>query len=266
MGTEVPYSSVSLNTGQIDAQNMVANRFDLMQTAANEFAASAIGLQESLVNSLADLKASDVPDPDITIPKPSPIVSTSSKPGILPAMPSPPNVMAITAPGKTVIQDSKYTAPSKPSIKGVVAPTGNFPAGPSAVNVAVPTYTALPQPLPPTSPALISVTLPDAPDLTFPVAPILTSLKFPSSPGLSTISFDGETPDSSDIVPPDSFTYNMTVFQESDLWIEVKDKLKDDISNGTTGLDPEIEAAIYQRHKDRQQAENDTLYRDTENM
>ena len=89
---------------------------------------------------------------------------------------------------------------------------------------------------------------------------------FPASPAIATVSFDGIKPDDAGIDVPENFTYDMSVFQHNDVWNAILSKIESDLEDGATGLDPTIEAAIYQRHKDRQQIENDRIYRETEDM
>lgn len=245
---------------------LVEVQFDLMQEFAREFAEKADSLIDTLSVALVELELPEDPDTTITIPSPTQISHYTSSPPDIPNMPETPSVSTIPEPGVTTISALNYSSPSSPSIANVTTPTASFPNAPSNINVSDPTYIGLSIPTAPTEPIINSINLPSAPELTFPTEPILAELQFPTSPNISLPSFDGTKPSDTDIITPDTFTYNMTVFQESDLWNSIIYKLENDIIDGATGLDADVEAAIYQRHKDRQQVENDKLYQETESM
>lgn len=248
--------------------DLVEEQFDLMQTIAKEFVDKASVLQESLEASIIALEVPGYEDPIVTIPSPTKITQVTTAAPDSPDLPEVPTVSIgnIPKPGEISYDNLSYTDPTEPTLTEISAPTSNFPNAPSSANISLQTYTPLSAPKAPDEPILNSISLPAAPSFDFPTEPILAELVFPSMPGIATISFDGTKPNDADISAPENFTYDMTIFQHSDLWNAVVSKVETDLVNGATGLDADIEAAIFQRHQDRQQVANDQLYQEAESM
>lgn len=117
----------------------------------------------------------------------------------------------------------------------------------------------------PNTPSELSVSLPDKNftldlDKEFPVAPVsdlpdvptLITLDLPDPINIANPIFEGVLPDSSSIIVPGNiFSYNEN-FYNSDLLDKVKSELSDRLSE-STGLNPAVEAALWNRERDREQ-------------
>ena len=252
----------------VATSDLVSEQFDLMQSIAVEFVNQASALQASIEASIIALSVPEFTDPSVTIPSPVQITREITASPETPTLPESSTIAVadISGPGAIVIDIPEYEAPDAPDITSLSVPGSSFPNAPAEISVSQQTYTPLSSPDAPAGPALNSISIPSAPILTFPTEPLLTDLVFPSSPAIATVSFDGIKPDDAGLDVPENFTYDMSVFQHNDVWNAILSKIESDLEDGATGLDPTIEAAIYQRHKDRQQIENDRIYRETEDM
>jgi len=109
------------------------------------------------------------------------------------------------------------------------------------------------------APVLEEVEVPPAPELTLPDPPVLNDIILPSPPDISIPEFDANLP-VDDIPVPDNFSWTESPYN-SDVWDSLLEKILDGIVNGCTGLDPEIEQAIWDRALQRQAIEDDRLFR-----
>jgi hypothetical protein len=114
-------------------------------------------------------------------------------------------------------------------------------------------------------PLLSSIQLPDVPDLTIPQAPEDQEIVMPVAPVLNIPSFSVQAPQIEDISIPTSQVYQGSIYN-SDVMLSLLKKVLNDIENGGTGMNIDIERAIYDRGKERQRVENEILYRNTEDM
>ena len=157
-------------------------------------------------------------------------------------------------------------APANPILSDI--PTvnlGSIPVAPAdyiARDIVPPTQTT---PEAPENPTLSSISIPDPPDFTIPQAPVDQEISFPVKPTLNMPSFSVKAPDISDFDVPTTETYQSSEYQ-SDAITTLLRKVLADIENGGTGLDVDVEAAIYDRGRQRLRFENEALYRQTEDL
>lgn len=107
------------------------------------------------------------------------------------------------------------------------------------------------------------VETPDAPDLDLPDPPTLDDIEIPDAPDVDIPEF-GEVLTPWDVEDPEEFSWGEPSYS-SDLWSDLLSRVLDDIKNGGTGLPEEVEEAIYKRHLNRVQEENDKMYQKAEN-
>ena len=106
--------------------------------------------------------------------------------------------------------------------------------------------------------------LPAAPSYELPAPPTLDDLALPPAPELSALpSFEGETP-VNDLTPPDNLYLYGEVPYQSELKDELYQKIRADLEAGGTGLGAEVEQAIWDRAKARQELVNERVYREAE--
>ena len=119
----------------------------------------------------------------------------------------------------------------------------------------------------PTSPGMKTISIPAMPDYELPSVPSLDDIVLPQAPTIDIPEFTAVAPDVSAENLPDipAFSYNEEQYQ-SDLSVAILQKLLDDIADGGSGLNPDVEQAIYDRMLARQRAENERLYRETEDQ
>lgn len=173
-----------------------------------------------------------------------------------PTAPTKPN-LALTLPNspQTPEFSSVTITPVEIPSLDVVAPTITLPDTP---DVEFPTD-------PGEAPTLADIEYPTKPDYELPAVPVIEDLDIPSLPDITLPTFEAVAP-VFDIAPPaDTFSYSEGPYQ-SDLQDAVKDKLKDDIEQSGTGLNPDVENAIWDRAQSRQQTLNDRTHQEAENF
>lgn len=109
------------------------------------------------------------------------------------------------------------------------------------------------------------VTTPDKPDLNFPDVPTLTDIELPSEPTIDLPSFDATKPSLSELSTPVEFSFTEDSYS-SDIKVALFAKILNDVQNGGTGLDVDVEEDIYDRARERQRVENERLYREMEDQ
>lgn len=124
-----------------------------------------------------------------------------------------------------------------------VAPSLSFPDRPSAELPAAPGD----------APELNSPVLPDAPEIDLPSVPVLTELSIPDPPTQTMPTFDAVAPEYLPTAPTTDFAWSENRYT-SDLLTAALDLLQSDIENGGYGLDPRDEQALWERTRDREQA------------
>jgi hypothetical protein len=179
----------------------------------------------------------------------------------------------VHTPTKPVFGDINVAVPSFEG-QPVVAPIFDFDIGevppwtvtppifyfPEVPDVTWPVLTA-------TLPAEIDVTgmIPTAPSVTLPPVPSIDDVFIPSAPPLNIPQFDYGPLPVLDVTPPDAmFVWNEAEY-DSDLMQAMRNKLLYDVQNPGTGIDPEVEQAIWDRAISRQMTENEKSYNEALN-
>lgn len=169
-------------------------------------------------------------------------LSSDAMSQLLSFRPVPPAFGTISAILPTIVEQLFSTLPdvAVPDFDKA-APTLNIPNAPS---------TALPTA--PVAPSISDPVIPSAPDVLFPVAPILTGITFPDVPTITLPTFNTNLPDDSDLlVPSNTFTFFEVQYQSA-LLDGVKAKLLSDLTNGGYGIDPNDEALLWSRARERE--------------
>lgn len=126
-----------------------------------------------------------------------------------------------------------------------VAPTISYPAAPTVTYGTVPTI-----------PAVGTVTVPTAPTIDEVTAPTLLTLSVPAFAGIdlhATLQTPLETMPALVLAAPTGYSYTPGAEYTSTLLTALKSKLETRLAGGT-GLDPAVEAAIWDRARDREVA------------
>ena len=157
-----------------------------------------------------------------------------------------PTVKDIAEPQTPTFTDVTVTPPDAPVFDGV-KPEFNYPD--------MPTWDV---PSVPTAPVLNSPALPTKSILPYPDAPELAEIVFPAAPDLLLIPFDGVYPVDTLNPPGINFLYTEDTY-DSALKAALSSKLLDMV-NGASGLDPDVEQAIYDRDDERFRLEEEAQY------
>jgi hypothetical protein len=105
---------------------------------------------------------------------------------------------------------------------------------------------------PPTAPDLETVVLPTEPSEALPVVPTLENLALPSEPVLELPTFVATLGDAPD-APNTEFTFTEDTYA-SDLLTSLRTTLQSFLDGAATGLDPDVEQAIWDRAREREDA------------
>lgn len=130
---------------------------------------------------------------------------------------------------------------------------------PSIVNPGAPDVE---YPETPIAPSITNLSVPAIPEYDMPNPPVIDEVSVPTPPNLTIPTFDS-TFIEYDIPVPASFNWSESPYN-SEIWATLLDKTLEGIINGGTGLDPDVEQAIFDRAKHRQLYENDKAYREVE--
>ena len=122
-------------------------------------------------------------------------------------------------------------------------PAINLPAKPGDLDAEAPT----------TPPTLTEYDFPDAVDVILPSVPSFEDLNLPTAPSVDLIDFDLDTPAlPADLVPPNLvFDFQEQAYTSS-LMTALTTELLDRIQNGGTGLNTDVEQAIWDRARNRE--------------
>ncbi len=112
---------------------------------------------------------------------------------------------------------------------------------------------------------LQSVEIPAKPNLEMPDVPTLTDIEMPDAPNIDLPDFNAVSPTVDDISPPAEINYQERPYN-SDIRVALFGKILEDLRNGGTGLDIEVEQELYDRGRERQRVENERLYREVEDQ
>ena len=220
----------------------VNSKFD----ETSEYAASAWIITKDFIKELATLappgfqfKTLLITWDDITVDFTGPVVPDRPVVDlIIPDMPEPP-----------VLEDVDIDDIDIPTLD-VVPPEYNSPDFPDDEMPDVPTE------LPP----IEDITYPTAPDYELPDVPELGGdISVPEPPEVTIPEFDVSAPEFTLESPGNSFVYSEGVY-ESDLLDAAREWLEDQFTNGSTGLDAEVEQAIIDRAEARQQLKHAAKY------
>lgn len=173
------------------------------------------------------------PDPTLNIP-PAPVAPTVDL--YVPTFPAP------FAPGD--IHEYDENAVGSPPVLTAAEPDINLPPLPGDLDAVAPTD-------PPT--LTDDYNFPDAPTYTLPTVPTFEELNIPTAPDFTIPVFELDTP----TIPADLVVPGLTFsFEEqpynSALMTALQSELLDRIQNGGTGLSPDIEQAIWDRARNRE--------------
>lgn len=231
--------------------NLVNERFDLTQAFAAETYEATKGFISDLQEIIAELTPPPTEDVDsITIPS-IPEFDYTSRPRL----------------GNLVIPNewptSKPSAPfleTLPDIVDISFPVMSF-SQPSWNNPQKPTMDIIESPG--SAPELNTPSLPDIPNVTLPDAPTLDTITLPSAPASTLPEFNEELFAEDISIDGVSFNWQESPYN-SEVWETLLDKVVAGIRDGGTGLAADVEQEIWDRALRRQQAENEKLYRETE--
>ena len=234
--------TVTVNTGP--TEQIVVDKFESSQEFANS-------LWEIAKEYLADLQGgsysismgaieTDIPPIDTSMVDPADPASPDLS-LVLPEFPETPELNAISI--------SPVDIPSL----DVDSPSIDYPDKP---DVTWPTDPGEP-------PVIIEPVLPTSPDYTLPDIPVIEDLIIPSIPPLDIPSFEGTLPVDDIDLPCSIFEYSEAMY-ESALKDAVESKLVDLVIDGGTGLAADVEAAIWERAKDRLALKNEQMYDEAE--
>lgn len=146
-----------------------------------------------------------------------------------------------------------------PDISATV-PTKNFNFIANTVSKPTISYSSVPE-----EPTLSSISFPSAPDLDLPTAPTISDITLPTVPNIDIAKFNITAPALETITEPGPFNFTEDAYN-SDIRVALFNKILNDIANGGTGLDVEVEQDIWDRYLSRQINENDRLYQEIQNQ
>ena len=160
-----------------------------------------------------------------------------------------------TRPDTPPIEPVWPNSPPEPTFRDVpiitIPPFPEWDKLPLEPNIPVIPAPVLPTP-PGTLPALDDITLPEKPDYELPTPPSFVAIAIPEMPSITLPTFDADPPDVGELIVPEPFINdgNGNPYV-SELLTKIKDKILNDITNGSSGLKPEVETAIFQREQER---------------
>jgi hypothetical protein len=234
--------SVHVDTGP--TEQIVVDKFESSQAFAED-------LWEIAKDYLRDLQGgaysfsmeeadTDVPsiDTDVEDPADPPTQDLTLD---LPEFPDVPSLDDISVPHV----DIPSLDATSPSIDYPEAPSVTWPTDPGEPPVII-------EPVPPASP-----------DYTLPNVPVIKDLAIPPLPPLNIPDFEGTLPIDDIDSPCSIFEYSEAMY-ESTLKSAVENKLVDLVIDGGTGLAEDVEAAIWERARDRLALKNEQMYDEAE--
>jgi hypothetical protein len=237
--------------GDLTTSELVNNRFDLAEAYADEaltYVENYIGEISALLSGLTMPSTSDISS--VELPEITSIDYTAV-----------PSFAEVLADFPTFLTG----APTDPVMVDVPDITSSVSAKSFSFTFDKPTAPSLNYGTVPEEPSLSSITIPNAPSITMPTAPTLDDLTFPTPPVIDIATFTATAPSLDAPNTPDGLSFTEAAYN-SDIRIPLFNKILDDIANGGTGLDVDVEEDIYARFLTRQQTENDRLYQEIQNQ
>jgi hypothetical protein len=214
------------------AAHLVDNKF---QTAQN-YASDAWRTAEEFLDRLGQLGRLEYPHARI-----------APEPGVpeFPDIPAPPDF-----PEVAVRQVPEPLAPSLTDIVFEEIPIPEFTVVPP--DIFLPQTPEIDWPEPPGDPpAPGEIALPPDPEFTLPEPPRFDPADIPAMPGPVTPHFEGERPPLPRLAAPGNLFVHDEAAYASPLRQAVTGKVLDDLARGGTGLDPEVEEALWERGRSR---------------
>jgi len=230
--------------------SLVSDRFTVTSEYAEDSYNNTMGFIEDIRALVAELELFDIPAIEVDSPE-VPSLDYNSRPsmGALPLDEQwPPNTSEkpnlVTLPTISPVEIPIFNIPS-PDINMPDKPVDQIVQGPGD------------------SPIIGDVPIPLAPSYTLPDVPTLNEILIPSAPEITIPAFDNTLTDEV-FADPQQLVWAESPFN-SDVWNALLEKTMDGIVNGGTGLNPEIEAAIWERALLRQQRDDEVAYEEIEN-
>lgn len=158
-------------------------------------------------------------------------------------------------PARPALPDTEVALPPAPPVADIPIPQIDAaPADPDFGNLTYVRPAAPNRPLPTrpdgTDPVLDTITVPDAPELDLPADPTLYALNLPEPPDIDIPQFLAQRPVRDFEAPGQTFSYVQAAYDRSTI-DTIKARLGDIFTNGL-GLPPEVEAAIFDRARGRE--------------
>lgn len=219
------------------ASELVTDGFDSAQKYANAAFSAATSFLNQLNQAAANLQSIPSVDVDLT-----PIDFTVS-PYVAPVPPTTPGDLELNLPA----------VPADPTLTPValldVGAAPQFTSVPPDIDFSFPAPTPLTTsaPLPPTLPDVI---VPGAPTITLPSVPSLLGIDVPVAPLLNLPTFTAVLPDSP-LAPDFIFAFSEPEYT-SQLLTDLRAQLDIWVNGASTGLDPLVEQAIWERGRARE--------------
>lgn len=248
----LPGKQIDVPSVYVDASGpwtLVNDRFQ----ATGAYAATAFTMAETYTQDvLALVKALDKWNlPDITVDDPDvPGIDYTSRP-TLGALELDQNWPDNDAVRPTLDVLPTITVPDIP-VFNISAPNIQLPDRPGAITLTGPGD----------APVITNPDLPAAPRITLPDVPVFADIPLPAPPSITIPAFDATIVDQvfSDPVP---FNWQESPYN-SELWQDIVVKTREGIINGGTGLNPEVEQAIWDRALSRLDIAADKAYQEAE--
>ena len=186
---------------------------------------------------------------------------------------TPPNIgdaPVPTAPEPYVDPSKPASLPDLEALRGLLGlvdivlddtPIPTLAIQPPAVEIPDAPDDAIPE-IPDDVPAITDKELPPAPTITLPPDPVIEDTILPAVPEIDLPTFEGDLP-TVDLTPPEPMFIYQDQSYQSDLADAIKTKLYNDVVNGGTGLDADVEQDIWDRALSRLNIELDKAYQQT---
>lgn len=237
--------------GDLYTSELVNNRFDLAETYADNALETANEYMTSISSLLAALEMpdtstiTDVELPEMTYIDYSAIPAFSEILNDFPTFSSP--------------------VPENPTLDSIPNITSTIPSRTFNFTFDPPTAPTLSYGTSPKEPTLTTIPIPAKPSISLPTVPTLDDLTFPTPPTIDIAKFTANAPDLTEPDLPANFSFSEEAYN-SDIRVALFTKILEDIANGGTGLDVNVEEDIYNRFLARQQTENNRLYQEIQNQ
>lgn len=222
--------------------NMAAGLVQGGWAQAQAFASSAFTEATTFLDELTTVGSQLANIDDISVDVASPSMQIGDF--VLPDAPVAPDGMAMVLPALPV-------EPTITSVPGLSLPDApSFAATMPAINLDIARPDALSATIP-TEPTLIDVPIPAEPTVALPDVPTLTSLEIPAAPTINLPSFIAELADAPSVDFDTSLSFTEPTYV-SELLTVLKAKLLDWVNGASTGIEADVEQAIWDRGRARE--------------